>query len=226
MNLLRLLSRSKIHDRPAPLVLSEPEPAPKKKRGRTRKTENSVEQLPITVKKADAYNPLHRMWISEDGVWTKSPYNEHFITSARLLRGKWDREKKLWRFDASYAAAVRELMQRHYGSTGEDFDPCEIMIEFNESRILTKKLTVLGRDLMWGARDFKNWSNVVVIPGWECVVQVSHYQIEGFLLSDGPNRGEPALRVHPGTIVYVRQVDRNAVPAWISALQGIAEVDE
>lgn len=57
--------------------------------------------------------------VTEDAVYTSTPYNEEFVLAARALRGKWEPETSEWRFHLAQENEVRAALLMHYGSDGE-----------------------------------------------------------------------------------------------------------
>ena len=55
--------------------------------------------------------------VVENGrILTFTPYNSDFIASVRILKGrKWHPDRKCWSVPSDMDAAIRQLIQRHYG---------------------------------------------------------------------------------------------------------------
>lgn len=51
-----------------------------------------------------------------------SPYHDGFVSRARALGGRWDRDSKTWLFDEAAEDAVRQALKDAYGTDGAAAD--------------------------------------------------------------------------------------------------------
>lgn len=85
--------------------------------------------------------------IEADGqVKVTSPYNQHFVTKARNMRGKWKNEA--WYFDDSIIDYVRELMMECFGTTGETpYGNVDLLIKDFNKWERTQPVELFGRTI-------------------------------------------------------------------------------
>ena len=77
-----------------------------------------------------------------------SPYNPDFISKVKLMGGKWDAGRRVWKVDESLIEDVRSAMREVYGrdDRGELSGTCTVIVSFSEDVDGYKSpVTVFGR---------------------------------------------------------------------------------
>ncbi|OMP80035.1 hypothetical protein [[Flexibacter] sp. ATCC 35208] len=111
-----------------------------------------------------------------------TPYNEHFVSKAHLLRGRW--QDKAWWFDEAAIVPLRELLISLWNTTGESpYEACDLLIKnYSDSArlkpvylfnwMIAKANSAIGNILVGSGvylmdgtfevgGDFNNWETVV-----------------------------------------------------------------
>lgn len=77
-----------------------------------------------------------------------SPYNPEFVKKVKLMGGKWDAGKRVWKVDEGLIEDVRSVMREVYGrdDRGELSGTCTVVVSFDEGVIRYRSpVTIFGR---------------------------------------------------------------------------------
>ena len=90
----------------------------------------------------------YRIDIDSGKALITSPYNPDFISKVKLMGGKWDAGKRVWKVDESLVEDVRSTMREVYGrdDRGELSGTCTVIVSFSDDVDGYKSpVTVFGR---------------------------------------------------------------------------------
>lgn len=109
-----------------------------------------------------------KLTVKEGIIEVLSPYNEEFISFARMRGGKWSKQKERWMFDPRDEFAVRSALIDIYGT--DDYETCEkvdIRVDLDMFSKYDDGIYACGLQLVW--RKYPNKlelsDNVVVVQG-------------------------------------------------------------
>ena len=90
----------------------------------------------------------YRIDIDSGKAFITSPYNPDFISKVKLMGGKWDAGRRVWKVDEGLIEDVRSVMREVYGrdDRGELSGTCTVIVSFSEDVDGYKSpVTVFGR---------------------------------------------------------------------------------
>ena len=90
----------------------------------------------------------YRIDIDSGKALITSPYNPDFISKVKLMGGKWDAVRKVWKVEENLIEDVRSIMREVYGrdDRGELSGTCTVIVSFSEDVDGYKSpVTVFGR---------------------------------------------------------------------------------
>lgn len=90
----------------------------------------------------------YRIDIDSGKALITSPYNPDFVKKVKLMGGKWDAGKRVWKVDEGLIEDVRSTMREVYGrdDRGELSGTCTVIVSFSEDVDGYKSpVTVFGR---------------------------------------------------------------------------------
>jgi hypothetical protein len=180
-----------------------------------------------------------RITVEGANVYTVTPYNADYTAAAKNLGGRWDGDRRAWRFAAKNEQHVRDLLTNCYGTTGDDAaEMVTVRVDVNKiwSDYPGREIEFAGRVI--ARRRYRDervllGDNVILVSGGFCrsggsVKNPRIDQIDGgtvLEVSDVP-RNHPDVTVDGATIVETATVDVNALQAERAKLAArIAEID-
>lgn len=90
----------------------------------------------------------YRIDIDSGKALITSPYNPDFVKRVKLMGGKWDAGRRVWKVDEGFIEDVRSTMREIYGrdDRGELSGTCTVIVSFSEDVDGYKSpVTVFGR---------------------------------------------------------------------------------
>lgn len=155
--------------------------------------------------------------ITTDGqtVTLDAPYDAALPPRARELHGRFDRERKVWTFDARDLERVKTLARDIYGTDGSDADepPVTLVVDLAKLGVdrWARGVSLVGREVAYRpARD----DAVRLGPG---VVLLA-----GVFESSGGSRANPCLGSLSGITVEVRDLARASAEQVMAQHPGAA----
>ncbi|MEP9384567.1 hypothetical protein [Nocardioides sp. KR10-350] len=146
-----------------------------------------------------------RVYAEGGRVVLASPYHPALPAEAKRLGGRFDGEKKTWRFDARDEERVRDLAREIYGTDGTESDLVSVRLTAEQGCDEADDMWLFGREIMRR-------------PGRDQSVRLGEgvIRIAGAFLRGGRDAGTgsvayPRIGEVGGVVLEVRDVPRSAV---------------
>lgn len=122
----------------------------------------------------------------------EAPYNADFVQRARMIRGRWDPNNKVWTFPAECADVVRETLRAVYGEDGSECKRVNVRVTVTDDLSEGESMVFCGWNL---CRRFGRDSAVKMADGVAL--------ISGGFPSSGGSAKYPRCYPDPGTVVMI-----------------------
>ncbi|WP_405458129.1 hypothetical protein OG786_13795 [Streptomyces sp. NBC_00101] len=103
--------------------------------------------------RADAGGPtgVNLSWYDDSNISVACPWNPLFVTEARVLRGKWNPDRRMWIFPRDETPQIRALLDEIFYADGSPAPGIDILLDLNQflpDGLLVPALEIAGRRIV------------------------------------------------------------------------------